>query len=42
MSNTKNRGTKSLVSSSNESDSSQDSDDDEGLVEDDTGKLVNK
>jgi len=38
VSNTKNCGTKSLVSSSDESDSSQDSDDDEGLIEDDTGE----
>ena len=37
VSNTKNRGTKSLVSSSDESDSSQDSDDNEGLIKDDTG-----
>jgi len=33
-----NTGLKSLVSSSDESDSSQDSDDDEGLIEDDTGE----
>ena len=38
MSSTKNREIKSLVSSSDESDGSQESNDDEGLIEDDTGE----